>query len=391
MNYFLFPSLSFLFFLSVFFFFFSYSFADASLSFDEKENNSEYGTVCTQKEDTFSSLYSPSYSFFRENTSFFKVFCKGEMKTVFIGDENTLIYKNAYYTTEKSPTLTPFPLEGDVYGEWIMGKAKGFFSDGHQKGDIFAYVCEKIEGQWFCGCSQKECKESKWNKVPYKDPPPLLKEGEVSSFDFTDLKLPKEYKDALLLLKEDDTYLYTINKVFVREGDSLVLTGQNFNAKKEETHLLFNNSLFIKGAESVSENSITFIIPPFLKEEKGEIKVQSGNSFSKNTLTLFLQKEESKKPEITKISPLKIKQGELLTIEGKNFKEEGNTVLTGFGSFDYPSTKEGTEIQMVYSPFKDNISFRNERGKKEEQEWKVNISVLHSGGISSSLPLTVVF
>ncbi len=105
-----------------------------------------------------------------------RVFCKGEAARMEVGREQSgiYIYSSAYVwggNDWKHISLTG----ADTVGDWIIGKAEAQLPDSLSQNEteyVVAYMCQREDDTWKCGCRDKICAENLWNLQSYSAIPP---------------------------------------------------------------------------------------------------------------------------------------------------------------------------------------------------------------------------
>lgn len=338
------------------------------------------------------SAYAAFTSFFTE-VPLVAVGCGEGIVAVTAGGENAYVYEYGYIRQENSNSADsadsakswqPFTFTGNKNGQWITGIASAEVA-AVRSGSVLAYVCERIEGVWKCGCTDASCTTNTWQYREYSFPTPQL----ASTAAFEDLEYDSRYIDVPRIT-EDDLYLYQLSSGFLSAGDTLTITGQNF--QQDAATVLYVAGKEIAEANTVTVGSATFTIPEDIASGKFEITIKNNGKTAKNTLQAYFGEKITEKPSITSITPTTISQGDMVTITGSGFLPENNTVITGFGLLEgVPSTHNGTVITFRYEPFEHAVQFRSSRGATIEQSWRAYISVMHAGGVSEGKRVTVEF
>jgi hypothetical protein len=332
-------------------------------------------------------VYAPFTSFFT-NTPLIAVGCGEGEVVVAAGGTGAYVYHHGYIREENSNSWRQFSFSGDQQvGEWVAGTAIAQVP-AVRDGTVLAYVCERVEGVWKCGCSTEVCATNTWQHRAYAFPVPQL----ATTKAFDDIDYDTRYLD-IPTITEDDLYLYQLSAGFVSAGDTVTVTGQNFD-QTEELALYMDND-FVAVADSATVSSAVFTLPDdmhSMSQGKKEITLKNNGKTAKNTLQVYVSEKITEKPSILHITPTTISQGDAVTITGTGFLEEGNSILTGFGVIDdVPSSQNGTVITFRYAPFTETVQFRDSNGGVIAQEWRAYIGVMHAGGVSNHERVVVKF
>jgi len=157
-----------------------------------------------------------------------RVVCEEDGARLVLGQEDraVYIYRHAFESTDRG--WRRVELKGDrAVGPWFVGSASGDLAAAEGDGTVIAYMCEKVDGVWKCGCRDEACGTSYWQRQAYAFP---VSEGlcvapSISSIEPDILLVGEEVR----LYGEDfaagtvtvDT-MYTTDVVSYEEGDEYV-------------------------------------------------------------------------------------------------------------------------------------------------------------------------
>lgn len=83
------------------------------------------------------------------------------------GKASTYIYKYGYY--EEKGTWKRFSFSGsDGSGAWFRGTAAASLPKSGNETRILAYMCQRVQNQWKCGCRESECEKPYWQEQVVK-------------------------------------------------------------------------------------------------------------------------------------------------------------------------------------------------------------------------------
>lgn len=79
------------------------------------------------------------------------------------GKDSTYVYKYGYY--EDRGSWKRFSFSGtDPTGEWFRGTAATTIQKEGGETRILAYMCQRVLGEWKCGCKDKDCDRAYWQE-----------------------------------------------------------------------------------------------------------------------------------------------------------------------------------------------------------------------------------
>ncbi len=131
-------------------------------------------TVCSMQADAEAdTVYGTSNNVFSDtNEPLGLVLCNDEEEGEILwgdGEPTTLIYKYAFHSTPND-SWERVPLSGpSSVGQWFIGTAQAHVPELFEGLDeresarfVIAYVCQRIEGKWKCGCKDAVCANPSW-------------------------------------------------------------------------------------------------------------------------------------------------------------------------------------------------------------------------------------
>ncbi len=330
-------------------------------------------TVChtiTSKNTLASSDYgSPVDLFSTTNELLMLVTCKGEgSATAYIGNglSTQYIYKYGYERVDGKWQKITFSGEKTV-GPWIVGAATtdlvGVKSG--EKGKVLAYICQKIDGRWKCGCGDEVCSTPKWQRQEYSLEGGDM--GEISSSGNIDGKIDLHYASS--------------NYAF--PGDKVTLTGEGFGTGKK-IDVLWNSELM--ESELVSSNGTELSITvPGLTPGKYQVNVRDEDTESEYDTVIWIgDKNGPGAPTITSITPEMIEQGDEITITGTNFTSTENDIITSQTEFNHMKSNDEKTFVFDYEPFEKKLVRANLDAKIVTTQEEVWITVVNVNGISNA-------
>jgi len=333
------------------------------------------GTVChtiTSKTMFTSTKYgSPINLFDTTNEPLMRVLCTSEkaaMLHVGNGLSTQYIYKYGYQKVNGE--WKKVQLTGEkTAGEWLVGSAQAEITgiEEGETGKVVAYVCQKVNGQWKCGCSDEKCSTHRWQAQEFRSG---LHSDDVDTGDTSSEELDIHYPSAY----------------FVLPGDTVVLSGAGFD-KNARNAVLWNGDVQESGISSETGAELAITVPD-LSPGKYEISVTKGSEVSKYSTYIWIKTgEDVSAPTISSISPEEGAQGSEFTIHGEGFTDN-NDLITTFGVITGLSSVNGTTISFEYDPFDEELETYSENpdtGKAERYEYSlpVNVSVVNTSGRSN--------
>jgi hypothetical protein len=355
-----------------FYYFFAFVFALFSFSFFVQASSYE-SISChtfTKVGETSATYGEPINLFSKFLEPLITVTCNGRESSyveVGSGKSTQLIYKYGYRKVKGKWTKTTFSGSSSI-GSWIIGKAEATV-EGLQSGSsgkILAYVCQKVQNEWKCGCSDEVCAEQKWQLQEYKLPLDAINSFEIdTSTQGGDGELDVHYPTSYLGLPSEKIILY----------------GSGFE-KGPLSSVLWNGEVQESGLSSPNGAILTITIPS-LPSGKYAVKVKEGNTTSKYGVNLWIGTgEELPTPTISHISPESGFQGGTFTIYGEGFTKE-NDIISTFGVLSGLPSEDGKSITFTYDPFDEKLVNYNKDAIRTEYAMPVKVTVMNTSGQSN--------
>ena len=328
------------------------------------------GTTChtiTKPTDITSSMFaSPLNLFSGYNEPLISVTC-GDGSSVRIevgsGAATQYIYMYGYRKVNGNWTRTTFT-GSKMSGQWVIGSAGASVESvqSSETGQILAYVCQYIQNQWKCGCSDKECLTQKWQLQEYKLPVGTSGDTTPTSDGELDVHYPSKYIGL--------------------PGDKINLIGSGFK-KTPSNSVLWNGKVQESGIISLTGSSLTITVPN-LPPGKYEVRVKEGTNISKYGVNIWIGTgEDLPEPVISYISPESGLQGGTFTIHGEGFTKV-NDVITTFGVLSNLPSEDGETIVIdEYDPFDEKLVSYTEEAERFEYAMPVQVTVMNTSGHSN--------
>src|SRR3989344_4908226 len=179
--------------------------------------------------------------------------------------------------------------------------------------------------------------------------------------------------------------------LFPAEGQPVVAGGDGylmgFRFNEGETYSLIDegSGRTFAVAYAASSNTVTFTVPKSWTSKGYKMHVEDADGAASNTVTVYVSGASS--PKITRISPSPMPFGEEVTIEGTNFTETGNSIVSSSGTVSDLGSERG-KIKFV-STFGSQIpeNIRAEGGGAA----MVVLRVVNAKGASTPVMLNVSF
>ena len=170
----------------------------------------------------------------------------------------------------------------------------------------------------------------------------------------------------------------------VAGGDGYLM---GFRFKEGETYSLIDegSGRTFAVAHAASSNTVIFTVPKSWTSKGYKMHVEDADGAASNTVTVYVSGASS--PKITRISPSPMPFGEEVTIEGTNFTETGNSIVSSSGTVSDLGSERG-KIKFV-STFGSQIpeNIRAEVGGAA----MVVLRVVNAKGASTPVMLNVSF
>ncbi len=283
------------------------------------------------------------------------------------GDKKQYIYKYGYRKVNGKWKKIMFSGEKKS-GSWFLGNAFATFEDlsRENEGEILAYVCQKVNGKWKCGCGDQKCDKKKWQIQKYSlNSTKNIENKDCKSDDVLDIHYPSVYISY--------------------PGKSVVLHGEGFE-KCPITEVSWNGKITQTGLASVNGKELAIVVPDF-KPGKYEVFVREGEKVSDYSTIIWIGEEgadgNAVAPEITGISPETGMQGDVFTIYGTGFTDN-NDIITTFGIINGVKSEDGKSISFKYDPFEEKLkSYDEETLERVTYNVPVYVSVMNTNGKSN--------
>ena len=119
-----------------------------------------------------------------------------------------------------------------------------------------------------------------------------------------------------VLLDLPSPYLRQVSPNSVRHGDRLTLSGSYFNHQRGNGYVLFHSNVRPSSSDYVSWSDGRIIVKVPSRSQSGNVKVVTLNGSSG---TRRIEVEEIEEPQITSVSPSRVRYNQVLTIRGTGF------------------------------------------------------------------------
>ncbi len=322
-----------------------------------------------------SEKFAPPVNFFSPlKTTLITATCM-ERKSVVLevgtGEKSQYILKTGYKKVGKNWEKISFSGKETV-GKWLVGKASYTLpglKDG-EKGEVLAYVCQKVDGVWKCGCSDSVCKESKWLSQKFELSEDTLQEA-------------RDAQEEMTLLRSRTSTVFDIHyssKPAGLVGEKITLTGSNF-AVDTLNEVLWNGKVEQR-VTSKSGSYLTINIPD-LPPAKYEVTVRKKGEVTEHSTFIWILAPQTKVPKISSISPQTGKQGGTFTIYGEGFTQN-NDVITTYGILEALPSEDGKSITFTYDVIEGKMEFWEKPGVPFHFKQPVYVAVANTGGVSNS-------
>jgi hypothetical protein len=355
--------------------FFAPKITKKSINGSTSRTNDPY-VPCSQSTagNPLSRAFSTSTNFFakgKNDTSLLAVFCNKSHAKVVAGNghSNQYIYKWGYEMIGESAKRTFFTGE-KAEGEWFIGSAEFVVSqDAGMHGAVVALVCTKVGKNMECGCSDIQCKHLLPNMQGFDRE---LAPGTTTATG-----------EGAITLDEYRYYQGTPGSIVTLRGNRFVQT-----AEGNDIHIGGVRTVF--GVRAYTPTSLSFTIPT-LPPGKYRVRVQSGDKFSEELAYLWIGAPGSAQPNITKVSPEKVRIGDMVTIQGSGFSEKNNDLVTTLGTIPNLASKDGKTItfmfDQVHTPL---VQFWNNKRQPVSKIYEVEGKVRTPSGETGMSRLTKV-
>lgn len=340
--------------------------------------HSVYGmTYCQDinySEDLTYSGYGSPFNFFTDTVTLaMQVLCfeDGAQLTVGTGSNEEYILDYAYQRIDGA--WKKIQLVGDKkVGSWYIGSARALFEkDTLEEGEttqILAYVCQKIDGDWKCGCRDEFCETPYW---------------QIQEFNFD--------TDATSIIGEEGSleggYLTTPTPSMGPVGTKVVLTGEGLS--KNNNSVLFDGEVVAENLSSEDGKSVTFTVPNTVSYGYKRISLINDANDEIPGTSFIVTVPGAEKPIVNSISPEKGGSETEVTVYGEGFSKERNDVLVSFGVLRGVVSKDGTSLTFKLNALKDVMEL--EGISEVEGEMPIHVIVINGGGPSEDMVYTMEF
>lgn len=188
----------------------------------------------------------------------------------------------------------------------------------------------------------------------------------------------------------DGTYaLYTF-PALVRPGEEVTIYGVGFLRRGNSVYL--NNKKVAYNISSPDLISLAFRIPSDINPGVYDVAVENNLGKVKNKARLTVVPPSTiKSPQISSISPIIAKPGEIITLLGSGFTGR-NTIRTSFGVFENVASDDGRTLVFTLTPSFDgwveaSVSQKDKSLQKALDAWVI---VENEGGMSNVVKFRVV-
>ena len=131
-------------------------------------------------------------------------------------------------------------------------------------------------------------------------------------------------------------YLTRISPTRIKTGNRLTLTGGNFGARRSTGYVLFTSNIRPSAADYVSWSNSRIVVKVPARAQSGNVRVTTSNGTS-GTKRLEI---ESQSPQITSISPGRVRYNQVITIHGRFFGANRGTSRVIFHGGTEPSSSQ---------------------------------------------------
>jgi len=336
---------------------------------------------------------SPFNLFSAARKAMITVTCDGTQAHISIGSGSSdqYIYKYAY--ERMGGSWKKIVLEGDTSaGPWFVGEANGTVArNAGQMGQtnrVVAYVCQRVNGSWKCGCRDQECARPYWQLQEFVD---LTQLSDV--FNTTEGMLfiaPPEpgvgVPGAMVTLSGGGFSRFGNTVYFDPHSEVLTnieeLPNDDFAIAGLEPS---RNALAVDDTSSTDGRTMTVAVPVDAQPGGYRLFVENGDGDVVVGTEFRVTQPDLAAPRIISISPERVLYGSEVTITGSGFTAAGNDVITGLGIIrDVPSA-DGTTIRFMLEPFKDMLDFETYSALSDDNiQYPLILNVANEGGITDN-------
>jgi hypothetical protein len=367
-------------------------------------------TITTTSDPIPSKYGSPIGFFGLYPTPLIKVFCNSPASVrVSLGDgaDTTYIYKYGYHTVGGKRTRVTLAGENEVAGAWVVGLAEVELPTADaQKGSVYAYVCQQVEGVWKCGCKDTVCAVPYWQVQTYQRAPQSSSVDFFSSNEYLETVIPgitkyleqtgttvealeKEAYKKFATIVTDTFEVFSVAPLVVSPGSTARLTAQHASKSAEGNTVTWfsvseKKEVYVARNVTSSDGHVLTLTVPALPAGKYTLRVTNDEGVrAKGEAVVWIAGTASQKPSISHISPTAGVQGGKFTLHGSNFSLVGNDISTTYGLLENVASPDGTTLTFTYDPFDETVQFRNLEGEPITIAQKIHVSVLNEGGESA--------
>lgn len=162
--------------------------------------------------------------------------------------------------------------------------------------------------------------------------------------------------------------VYATSKYQASPGDKLILEGEGFTEILNTLH--FGNSTSTPNLTSSDGVNLPFVIPKNLPLGKYELFVTNSNGMSKNeTIKIYVlvTNNPSEGPTVEKVEPKEITYDSEITVYGKGFTANGNSIYSMFGNVMNLHSPDGKTLKFKPSSMNQMAKIYSEKSAKNMQ------------------------
>lgn len=306
------------------------------------------------------------------------------------GSPTQYIYKYGYQRIDGDWERLTYQ-GSQMKGPWIIGSASTRLDSDFEdtSGKFIAYICQKRDTGWKCGCSDTDCKTPKWQVQKYKTEESESSVTENSSCNDGSGRLECELGDFEKTLTQVDTFdVYYPSKYIVSANEEVTFSGSGFE-KGADIEVLWNDE--VQENSISSDAGIVTVTAPALPPGKYEVRLRKNGELTEHSTIMWISTTLRREPKIYNISPETVQQGETITITGTNFSTENNDVLTSLKEYNNVISEDGKTITLEFEPYDEEWVIYNEDGEPASHTEEVSVTVVNTGGISNNKTFTLQY